>query len=72
MMVFSVKTKSSAVSISILPALGRREAVPILASGLPVEKEKDPAEAEAGGRVRARARMKTKGAMAAPARSRKF
>src|SRR5437868_6153851 len=38
--VFSVSTKSSAVSIWIVPALAGRDAVPIFPSGSPVEKKK--------------------------------
>src|SRR2546423_7189889 len=38
--VFSASTKSSAVSIWIVPALPSRDAVPIFPSGSPVEKKK--------------------------------
>ena len=37
--------KSSAVSVSVLPALGRRESVATFPSGLPVEKKKGSADA---------------------------
>src|SRR6266571_5265426 len=45
MTVVSVRRKSSAVSVSILPALGRRDSAPSLASVFPVLKKKLSAHA---------------------------
>src|SRR6266446_3554255 len=45
MTVVSVRTKSSAVSVSILPVLGRRDSAPSLASVFPVLKIKVSAHA---------------------------
>src|SRR5207244_653413 len=39
----AVRTKSSAVSVSIFPGLGRRESAPSLPSGVPVAKKKGAA-----------------------------
>ena len=52
MIVFSVRTKSSAASVWIFPELAIRERVAIRPSGSPVEKEKDPAKAEVIERTR--------------------
>src|SRR5258708_16060692 len=51
--VFSLKTKSSAVSVWTLPGLAGLERVAIFPSGLPVEKMKELADAGAASRSEA-------------------
>jgi hypothetical protein len=62
----SLRTKSSAVSVSTSPVLAGRDSVPINPSGDPVEKKKELAEARGGSRIKA-SKVKPKTSLAAVA-----